>query len=224
VVMGKRYYGEMPKTYGVVDVQSDEMMAYLYLPVKMPNSESFILEDRLKFVLPILNIIKHADDLTGKYVYLTVKNIFCTKDNPGNRPGCHSDGFLTDDINYIWYDKEPTVFYHQPFKVGDDHIVSMEQFERQANENCALTYEDKSLLRLDQYVVHRPPAIKVPGMRLFIKVSISDEKYNLIGNTHNYLIDYDWKMYSRNQLRNHPIYKERDYYKEDEINDNDNAK
>jgi hypothetical protein len=41
-------------------------------------------------------------------------------------------------------------------------------------------------------------------MRAFLKVSISKDKYDLIGNSHNYLLDYDWQMKERKQERNIP--------------------
>ena len=40
--------------------------------------------------------------------------------------------------------------------------------------------------------------------RTFIKVSFSDQKYNLKGNTHNYLFDYEWDMIDRSVSRNDP--------------------
>ena len=40
------------------------------------------------------------------YMYLTVKRQYQSKSKLFNRPGYHSDGFLTDDINYIWSDKK----------------------------------------------------------------------------------------------------------------------
>lgn len=60
-------------------------------------------------------------------------------------------------------------------------------------------------------VVHDVPKIKSPGFRTFIKVSISDKKFNLEGNSHNYSLDYNWKMYSRSETRNTEEYQNTDY-------------
>ena len=54
--------------------------------------------------------------------------------------------------------------------------------------------------------------LKYIGMYpIFIQVElmlyISKDKYNLIGNTKNYNLDYDWKYFSRRTDRNHPVFK-----------------
>jgi hypothetical protein len=41
-------------------------------------------------------------------------------------------------------------------------------------------------------------------MRRFVKVSLSSHRYNLIGNSHNHLLDYDWQMFPRDAARNDP--------------------
>ena len=207
--MTSKKYGKAPENLGVFNIHSDEMMAYMYAPVKFPGSD-IRLEPRMNFIEPLLNAAK-KDIKPRHYVYVTIKNLFCTKDNPGNRPGWHSDGFLTDDVNYIWTDKYPTVFCEQDFDIVEDHVVSMDQFRAQVNVSNEKVYPEKSLLRLTDEVIHRSPDISVSSMRCFVKISISDERYNLVGNSHNYLFDYWWKLYERNTVRNHPIYKERDF-------------
>jgi len=190
-----------------------EMMAYLYLPIKLPYG-SIKLEPRLNFIRNIIYEVNNREDTSSRYIYTTVKNLFVTPDNPGNRPGWHSDGFLTDDINYIWCDRDPTIFCEQKFNIQNDHKVSMEQFIEQAKKENERTYVEGTLLRLDQFNIHRSPDITVPGMRMFIKISVSKHRYNLAGNSHNHLLDYNWRMYGRDSLRNHPIHEERDYYDE----------
>lgn len=41
-------------------------------------------------------------------------------------------------------------------------------------------------------------------MRAFLKVSFSKDKYDLLGNSHNYLMDYNWEMKARKEDRNIP--------------------
>jgi hypothetical protein len=154
--------------------------------------------------------MKHIEQ---RYIYITAKNIYATPDNVGNRAGYHSDGFSTDDINYIWTDKYPTVFCIQDFDISDDCALSMHQMEDQADKDNEIIYPVNTLLKLDQGVIHRTPTIREGGMRTFVKISVSKEKYNLIGNSHNHLIDYNWEMYDRNKTRNHPTKPETDYIK-----------
>lgn len=63
----------------------------------------------------------------------------------------------------------------------------------------------RTLLRLTPYVIHDTPVIPEPGgMRSFVKISVSTHRYNLLGNSHNHLLDYDWPMYDRAAVRNQP--------------------
>lgn len=223
-------YGEMPTVVGNFDVEVNEMMAYLYLPVNIPRAS---LAHQQQYYVPkrlhILSDVFHAvyDDFIelmglhnlsqlfdGYYIYFTVKHLFVTADNPGNRPGFHCDGFLSDDINYVWCDTTPTVFCIQNYhNVIQSHHESLDVFEEQSNPDNEIIFPENTLLRLTPYVVHRTPDITEPHMRTFMKVSISKERYNLKGNSHNYGLDYDWTMYDRSKVRNHPIFNEVDFYK-----------
>ena len=118
--------------------------------------------------------------------------------------GWHSDGFLTDDINYVWCDKYPTIFNKTDFDLPLDDLLSMEEMDKQAMPFNDVQYNDNQLLRLTQFNIHKVAPITKGGMRAFLKVSISKDKYDLIGNSHNYLLDYDWQMKERKQERNIP--------------------
>lgn len=183
--------------------------------------------------------------LKWQYVYLTAKHGFATPDKrrrpdqglhaaavlPLNRPGMHCDGFGTEDINYVWWEGAGSRFLVGTLdEVDTDHVESMRQFDHWAA--CVLagshgrvpadgwgrqviTYPERTLLRLDPFVVHATPELAEGGqMRTFVKVSFSNERYNLLGNAHNHLFDYDWKMWPREVLRNDPAYGETDFYRE----------
>lgn len=213
-------YGKPPEVIGQFDVDNDELMSYLYLPISMKGSEYVKIPKRLlpfkKLITKVLYREIYANCI-DRYIYLTAKKVYVTPGNPGNRPGYHSDGFLTDNINYIWSDSYPTVFCVQPFDVAESHHESMEQFEEQAKVENETTYPDKSLIRLTTENIHRTPTIKEPGFRMFCKISLSKHKYNLKGNSHNYLFDYNWKMYDRDAVRNNPFFKESDFVEVTEI-------
>lgn len=201
-------YGTDPDDLGFIDATCPEMMYYQYLPVYIPGDKiGFSLPANLKWATEIffkaLTEIP-ATQRPNLYAYLTVKSMYCTPET-SNRPGWHSDGFGTDDINFIWYDSMPTEFCIQDFDLSPDHNKSMAEMAEQAMFHNIEVYPNKHLLMLDQYVIHRCAPKAPPGYRTFIKISFSKERYNLKGNSHNYGLDYKWDMVERQQERNHPI-------------------
>lgn len=212
-------YGNPPKVLGEIDLNPTEHMLYLYLPILMPG-KMMQLPKRLDFIRPlikpILMDVMEDRDLFDKYVYVTAKTCWVEPGAPGNRPGWHADGFGSDgDLNYIWYDMNPTEFAMLPFSnIPTDDMAMLAKIEEQINIyrhihlggspsfDPIVTYPNKTLLRLDESVVHRVNPNPKPGLRTFIKISVSKHKYNLKGNSHNYLFDYDWKMFDRADIRN----------------------
>lgn len=204
-------YGELPKELGIFEVECKEMMFYQYLPIKMPNETQPIYEQRLRCFDKLIGAICcdfigefGLDNYVSSYVYLTAKFLYQMPNCSFNRTGWHSDGFLTDDINYIWCDKYPTIFNKTDFNLPLNDLLSMEEMEKQAIPFNDVIYKENQLLRLNQFNIHKVAPIEKGGMRTFLKVSISKDKYDLIGNSHNYLLDYDWQMKQRNEVRNMP--------------------
>lgn len=201
-------YGAAPVPVGTWTPDWSELMHWMYLPVRMDGSE-IRLPANLEFARSVVELA--VDDATGmgrafRYVYLTARRGWASPGNPLNRPGWHTDGFGTPDLNYVWTDRWPTSFATHPFTcISDDHVESLRQFEGQAR--CTALYPDRVLLRLDRWVVHAAPAIPAPGgMRSFLKVSLSDDRYNLTGNSHNHEFAYDWPMFDREAVRNDPAF------------------
>lgn len=206
--MREYFYGMSPRVVAKnipVDPLKDkvEMCFYQYLPIKMAGAlESFHIPQNLAWIkrfIAHLDFCPHTD-----YIYVSAKHLFVTPDNMGNRPGWHSDGFGSDDINYIWADKFPTQFCLQPFELTEDHSKSLEELEAQALPQNIHEYGENAFVRIDRWNIHRPPVMGT-GFRTFLKFSISKNQYNLQGNSHNYLIDYDWQMVPRSAVRNHPV-------------------
>jgi hypothetical protein len=98
----------------------------------------------------------------------------------------------------------PTIFNYSRFDLTQDDNVSLREMEAQAIPGNNVTHDPGSLLRLDQFCVHRVSEAHMPTVRTFLKLSFSPDRYDLVGNTHNYLIDYDWPMRERGIARNIP--------------------
>jgi hypothetical protein len=204
-------YGELPKPLGIFEVECNEMMFYQYLPIKMIEQTQPIYEERLRCFDKLIGAICcdyigefGLDNYVNSYVYLTAKHLYQMPNCSFNRTGWHSDGFLTDDINYIWCDKYPTIFNRTEFHLPLDDLLSIEVMEKQAIPFNNYSYRENQLLRLNQYNIHKVAPVTEVGMRTFLKLSFSKDKYDLIGNSHNYLIDYNWEMKNRKEHRNIP--------------------
>lgn len=208
-------YGTPPEVIGTFDLEWSEYMHYMYLPVYMDGG--LALPERLEFLMPMLTAAWNREymglsDDDWRYVYVTARRGFATPGNPLNRPGWHSDGFGTDDVNYIWTDRFPTQFALGDFEdISDDHVRSIEQFEEHVRDRLdpdleIVEYDPCTLLRLTSAQVHRAPIIHEAGERGFVKISFSNSRYNLRGNSHNHRFEYDWHMHDRAALRNDPAY------------------
>jgi hypothetical protein len=199
-------YGAKPVDCGLFDLKLSEVCYFLYLPIKLGHSYKERFPKQLNSIEPLFEVIreKEEDYWFRSYVYVTMKRMIIGPSISPNRPGWHSDGFMTNDTNYIWSDCLPTVFNDGPFYVDADHVKSLEQFEVQAHPNRNYTMPNKHLLKLNDKVIHRVDNPKVTEMRTFIKISLSSERYNLEGNSINHDLDYDWTYYSRDDIRNDP--------------------
>lgn len=198
-------FSHEPTVIGKYKIDCRELMFVQYMPIAMPYGP-ICIPDNLRCFAPLIAAVVSRGVPTGAHIYLTAKRLFVGPNCLGNRPGWHTDGFGTDDINYIWSDTLPTEFcVNQHFVLSDDHDISLIEMERQAWPENFRTYPAGSLLKLDSSIVHRFAQPTAESYRTFVKISISCERYNLIGNAHNYLLDYDWPMVERQAGRNHPI-------------------
>jgi hypothetical protein len=202
-------YGSPPVELDSFDLTPPEMQFTLYMPIKLRGEQEYKIPPRLQFLSDIITEVHHTTfacnhEFRDHYVYVTCKTLYVQPGAPGNRPGWHVDGWGSGgDLNYIWYNMNPTEFAIQPFAdVPDDDIESMKAFEDQVGIGPYATYPCKTLLRLDEGVVHRVGPVVTSGVRTFVKVSVSKHRYNLEGNSHNDLLDYKWDMVDRVSMRN----------------------
>jgi hypothetical protein len=204
-------YGAAPVDLGLVDLSPTEMMFWLYCPIKLPGMQSVSVPDNLANYRPIWERARlDCGDRWGEsYAYITAKTLWVTPENPGNRPGWHSDGFLTDDLNYIWSDTNPTIFWEpdQRYRFSADHLVSLSQMGALAESDVSshVTYPIKHMLRLDQAVLHKVNTGIKAGLRTFVKISVSRHRYALRGNSINHELASGWTYANRHEERNCPI-------------------
>lgn len=204
-------YGAKPVLIGEKVINCNEMLFYQYLPIKLANSTDIKMEDRLTPFKDLVGqiccdfvAVYGLTRFRMSYIYLTAKVLYQSGGCSYNRLGWHSDGFMTDDINYIWCDKNPTIFNCSNFNITQDDKLSMVEMSEQALPENDFSYPCNSILRLDQYNIHKVADKQDEGVRQFAKVSFSYDRYDLIGNAHNYLLDYNWEMKPRKLDRNIP--------------------
>ncbi|SEG75577.1 hypothetical protein [Sphingobacterium lactis] len=209
-----KIYGSEPiEIASDVIVDNSEMYFYQYLPIHLKETVRFAVPERLNNLRSIINLCcydfgKNIDaNLNGYYIYLTAKCLYVPSGENLNRFGWHCDGFMTEDINYIWCDCIPTEYVTGEFELVQDHEESIDQMNRLFYHSEPLKCKPNSIYRLDEKVIHRCDYNRSRNaiLRHFVKVSFSKEKYNLKGNSHNYLLDYDWEMKERDAHRNHPV-------------------
>lgn len=209
----KVVYGKLPIYLGQVEVDLQEMMYYLYMPIVMDHDYGDVRVPRnLHPTLFMVGAAMAHAAREYRYIYLSARKGWATPGNPLNRPGWHCDGFGTEDVNYVWWVGPGTRFAPQAFyNISDDHVESLKQFEAQVKLDSVVTYPERGLFRIDPSVVHSTPEITKTVMRQYVKISFSDQKYNLENNSHNYMFDYDWPLHSRDNLRNDPHKAQLDY-------------
>lgn len=181
------------------------------LPIKFPGTDYRLPVELAQFSDVIQQCIDyehainpHIDDY---YVYITVDQ---KKLDPGQGHrgrGPHSDGIQGRRIQ----PKEPsertyimsstpapatTKFYVQPFDVGDckadtHNLTSL--FRALADDAKAIYLPHRAIALADCYLVHEGPIVGTDHERTLLKVMPTRRKFDRLGNTHNWLFDYNWK-------------------------------
>ena len=204
--------GAPPRVIGHIELSPVEMMAWLYCPIKLVGRMQAHVPANLRQFWPIITAVR--DDIDANrwrrsYVYITAKTLWVTPEAPGNRPGWHADGYGSTDLNYVWSDCNPTLFWEPscPMEYPEDHKDSMVlmTIDAESMPQYVRTYHDKTLLCMDETVIHNVAPCPKPGFRTFVKVSVSDHRYLLAGNSINHELAPDWRYEPRGIERNDPI-------------------
>lgn len=204
-------YGKLPHSLGIIDIDVNEMMFYQYYPLKLSGDTEIKFEKRLDWFYRLMT--RSISDFVSTYglsnykecyMYITAKVMYQYEGCSFNRGGYHSDGFMTNDTNYIWSNCVPTIFNTTNFKLTMDDKLSINEMEQQAVKENEYVFRNCELLRLDQFSIHKCSESKEPVLRSFVKISFSKDRYDLKGNSHNYNLDYNWDMKERKTDRNIP--------------------
>ena len=140
------------------------------------------------------------------YIYVTIRKQHIQPQSCGNREGWHVDGFLSDDRSFIWFDSLPTQAAYGVFDVEPDHERSLKQFNEQVDHSFINNLPTETLIELGD-TVHRPvfnTGIDVV-LRTFIKIVLSKEKFNGVGNAWNYKLPHIKPTKTRGAVRNHTV-------------------
>lgn len=207
------------------EMRAEEFQHVVYMPIAADGV--FDLPDGLRWATPaIYAVFDHLhgarcpDLFTDWYVYLSVKHGWVDAGQAGNREGWHIDGFGSPgDKNFIWCDSTPTEYLKGTFVVPSDHKGCLERLaylagkvgiqHKPRNDLAPLHItqghlETHTLYELGQ-TVHQPSKALVSGMRTFVKISVSRERYDLVGNARNPLLpSTHWPLKAREGVRNHP--------------------
>lgn len=205
--------GGSPKDLGEFKVQYDEQCFTMYMPIKI-GEQMLSLPARFEPFSKMIAAAIADYDQPFKYIYLTVKNNYAKANQHQNREGVHVDGYLTDDENYVLVSGEPTEYIQTAeFHGNPDDAASLDEFEKlwqvAKNNNALQLMTPDHLYRLKK-VLHASPIIQKNHVRLFVKISFSNNKFNLKGNAHNYGLAYDWEMFDRGIIRNSPTKSNKD--------------
>lgn len=158
------------------------------------------------------------------YCYLTVDQAPVKKGRLQREAPCHVDGFqganwtpkVKINHSYVISDCVPTTYYPQYFSfdglaLGKDKSLTVSKLDEtkhnffwEMNRQVAATNskhawqpEPYEINMIDAYTVHRGSPAPEDMVRTWVRLSFEVRIFNRLGNAHNPLFKYDWKMERR---------------------------
>ncbi len=188
-------------------------MRILDCPIKMKGSNEYRLPEEiidLKHEIELIAQQEHFinSDVENYFCYITLDKKIVLKGKTGRKSGIHVDGFqgarlsspLPIDHSYITCDNHSTIFYNQPFKVDNwDRLCHnyFLGFEAQKKDHHKKIYNPYEILYIDAYCLHESDIIVEDTYRTFFRMTYSIREFDRLGNAHNPMFDYQWKMLPR---------------------------
>lgn len=190
----------------------------LDMPIKFPDNTEYRLPRALAQLAPTLQRVidvEHAvnPEHAEYHAYLTVDQGWVEPDSLHREAPCHVDGFqgarwhprcLTNH-SYTVSDVLPTAYYVQSFDfTGLDervHDYFWEMNAQVADTRGAHAWwpAPGEVTLMDCYCVHRGVEASRRTFRTWMRLSFEERRriFDRLGNAHNPLFDYAWKMVER---------------------------
>ncbi|MBK7844081.1 MAG: hypothetical protein IPJ71_10360 [Bdellovibrionales bacterium] len=195
--------------------QKNQGLRVLDMPIKMSGgSEYRVPRELLPFMDTIQQIVEHFHRIAPPgfaqkaFAYITVDQGMVDPGTSQRKGGAHVDGFQgarihpKNELNYSYLvsNLTPTAFYDQPFHLEHleervhDHFFEM---DLQKTDVARFLTEEYKIYLMNAYTVHEATSAQMPGFRTFLRISFDVKEFDRLGNTHNPLFDYNWKMAPR---------------------------
>ncbi|MBK9041014.1 MAG: hypothetical protein IPL83_18005 [Bdellovibrionales bacterium] len=195
--------------------QKNYGLRVLDMPIKMSGGAEYRLPKELRpFVDTIQQIVEHFHRIAPPgfaqkaFAYITLDQGMVDPGATQRKGGAHVDGFQgarihpKNELNYSYVvsNHTPTAFYDQPFHLEHleervhDHFLEM---DLQKTDAARFLTEEYKIYLMNAYTVHEATQAQSPGFRTFLRISFDVKEFDRLGNTHNPLFDYNWKMAPR---------------------------
>lgn len=188
----------------------------LDMPIKFPGSQ-FRVPGGLEQLGPVIQRVADVEAHVNQacydefYCYLTIDQGPVRKGRLQREAPCHVDGFqgarwrpkVRINHSYVLGDSVPTTYYPMPFDFSglDEarHNFFWEMNRQVAAVNSAHRCWPKpyELALIDAYTVHRGTPAEEDRTRTWVRLSFETRIFDRLGNAHNPLFCYDWKMVKR---------------------------
>jgi hypothetical protein len=190
----------------------------LDMPIKFPDNELYKIPRALgqfaSAIATIINFERAINPQVGDYfAYLTIDQSVVQPHTLQREAPCHVDGFqgarwqpkVRGNHAYTVSDVLPTAYYPQLFNF-DELDEAKHDFFWVMNAQVADTKEaykwqpaEAEITMMDCYSVHRGVQADKLTQRTWLRLSYEERTrvFDRLGNAHNPLFEYDWKMVER---------------------------
>jgi hypothetical protein len=187
----------------------------LDMPIKLAGSNEYRIPHEITpFLGTIKQIINYEhsiltpEQLLAYHAYITIDQSYVKAGTMQRKPGTHVDGFQGARIHpktiinhsYVVSNGTPTLYYPQSFNFTavDERIHDcFLEMDAQANNESAFKTNHYQIYLMNAYTVHRAVTAETNCFRTFLRISYDTKEFDRLGNTVNYMLDYNWKMVPR---------------------------
>jgi hypothetical protein len=224
--LGEFEHPRKPVSLGVLTKEEISVFAQpdavrvLDLPIKMPDCDEYRLPRALEqfkgAISRIIDVEHRVNPHHAEYhAYLTIDQRWVEPGTLHREAPCHVDGFqgarwkpkCKNNHSYTVSDLLPTAYYVQPFdfraldETRHDFFWEMNAQVADTNEAHRWQPQPAEITLMDCYCVHRGVENESNErvFRTWLRLSFEERRriFDRLGNGHNPLFDYAWKMVDR---------------------------